>query len=132
MASSAAVAIGISTLPILGLQSIALLLSIGWWRLNRLCALAMIPLTWPPLVPGLAVLLGYRLRHGQWLTEFSVRTLGHEAGQRFLEWILGALVLAPCLALVAGTVVGCAAALVSRGLGQAVDKSGGQLQEPLA
>lgn len=116
LARSAAVAIGISTLPLPGLQSILLLLAVGWLRLNRLCALAMIPLTWPPFVPGLAVLVGYRLRHGHWLTEFSVRTLGHEAGQRLLEWVLGSLVLAPCLALLAWLTVGVAAGLTARGL----------------
>ena len=50
---SAAVAIAVSTLPLPGLQSILLLLCIGWLRLNRLCALAMIPLTrsvfWGPM-----------------------------------------------------------------------------------
>ena len=116
LALSAGVAVAVSTLPLPGLQSILLLLCVGWWRLNRLCALAMIPLTWPPLVPGLAVLLGYRLRHGEWLTEFSVRTLGQEAGQRVLEWVLGSVVLAPVLGLAAALTVGMAAWIVWRGL----------------
>lgn len=118
LALSAGVSVAVSTLPLPGLQSILLLLCMGWWRLNRLCTLAMIPLTWPPLAPGLAVLLGYRLRHGEWLTEFSVRTLGYEAGQRLWEWVLGSLALAPVLGLAAGCVVGCAAWSVRRGLGR--------------
>ena len=113
---SAAVAIAVSTLPLPGLQSILLLLCIGWLRLNRLCALAMIPLTWPPFVPGLGVLLGYRLRNGSWLTEFSVQTLGYEAPQRILDWFVGALVLAPLLGLLAGAVVGGLAYLAARGM----------------
>lgn len=117
LALSAGVAVAVSTLPLPGLQSIVLLLCVGWWRLNRLCALAMIPLTWPPFVPGLAVLLGYRLRHGEWLTEFSVRTLGHEWGQRLLEWVLGSVALAPLLGLAAAVMVGLTATCVRSGLG---------------
>jgi Glycosyltransferases involved in cell wall biogenesis len=113
---SAAVAIAVSTLPLPGLQSILLLLCVGWLRLNRLCALAMIPLTWPPFVPGLGVLLGYRLRKGSWLTEFSVQTLGYEAPQRILDWFAGALVLAPLLGLLAGAIVGALAYLAARGM----------------
>ena len=113
---SAAVAIAVSTLPLPGLQSILLLLCIGWLRLNRLCALAMIPLTWPPFVTGLGVLLGYRLRNGSWLTEFSVQTLGYEAPQRILDWFVGALVLAPLLGLLAGAAVGALAYLAARGM----------------
>ena len=113
---SAAVAIAVSTLPLPGLQSILLLLCVGWLRLNRLCALAMIPLTWPPFVPGLGVLLGYRLCKGSWLTEFSVQTLGYEAPQRILDWFAGALVLAPLLGLLAGAIVGALAYLAARGM----------------
>lgn len=105
LAWSAAVSMVIGALPLFGLQSILLLYCINRLRLNRLCALAMIPLTWPPLVPGLCVLVGYRIAHGTWLTEFSVRTLGHEAPQRLLEWIPGGLALAPVLGAGAGILV---------------------------
>ena len=115
---SAAVAIAVSTLPLPGLQSILLLLCIGWLRLNRLCALAMIPLTWPPFVPGLGVLLGYRLRNGSWLAEFSLQTLGYQAPQRILDWLVGALVLAPTLGLLAGAAVWALAHLTARGMAQ--------------
>lgn len=111
---SAALSLLVSTLPLPGLQSMLLLFCIGWLRLNRLCALVLVPLTWPPVVPGLGVLLGYRLRHGYWLTEFSVQTLGYEAGQRFLEWMLGSVLLAPILGLLAGLVVWCCATLTLR------------------
>ncbi|MCL1985166.1 MAG: DUF2062 domain-containing protein, partial [Betaproteobacteria bacterium] len=116
LARSAAVAMAVSTLPLPGLQSILLLLCIGWLRLNRLCALAMIPLTWPPLVPGLCVLVGYRLRNGRWLTDFSLQTLGYEAPQRLLDWVLGALCMAPLLGLVAGCAAWGLASLTTRAM----------------
>lgn len=102
---AAAWSIFLSTLPLLGLQTLLLLFFIQWKRLNRLCALVIVPLTWPPFVPGLAVLLGYRIVHGEWLTKFSIRTLGHEVGYRFLDWIVGSLVLAPLLGAACGVVV---------------------------
>ena len=81
----------------------------------------MIPFTWPPFVPGLGVLLGYRLRNGGWLTEFSLQTLGHEAPQRILDWLVGALALAPVLGLLAGAVVWILACLAARGMAQRCD-----------
>ncbi len=102
---SAAVSLGICTLPILGLQCILLLFCIQKWHLDRLTALAIMPLSWPPFLPGLCILVGYRLRHGTWLTEFSIQTLGHEIWQRILEWFLGAIVLAPLVGITMGIIV---------------------------
>jgi uncharacterized protein (DUF2062 family) len=113
---SAAVAVTSSTLPLPGLQSILLLLCIGLLRLNRLCALAVIPLTWPPFVPGVCVLVGYRLRNGRWLADFSLQTLGYEAPQRLLDWALGALCMAPLFGLAAGCVTWGLVFLVARGI----------------
>lgn len=102
---AAAWSIFLSTLPLPGLQTLLLLFFIQWKRLNRLCALVMVPLTWPPFVPGLAVLLGYRILRERWLTEFSIQTLGHEVGDRFLDWIVGSLALAPFLGAACGVAV---------------------------
>ena len=106
LALSAGISMSICTLPLLGLQSILLLYAINALHLNRLCALAVVPLSWPPLVPGLCVLVGYRLRHGAWLTDFTVQTLGYEAGQRLWEWVLGSCVMAPLTGLVLTLLVG--------------------------
>lgn len=116
LARSAGISMVISSLPLPGVQSILLLLCIGWLRLNRICALAIIPLAWPPIVPGLGILVGYRLRHGSWLTEFSLRTLGYEAPQRLIDWILGGFCLAPCLGLLVGCTVGALSYVIYRGL----------------
>ncbi len=102
---SAAISLTICTLPILGLQSILLLFCIQKWHLDRLCALAIIPLSWPPFLPGLCVLLGYRIRNGEWLTEFSINTLGHEIWQRIIDWILGAIALAPFVGIIMALIV---------------------------
>ncbi len=114
LARTAAIAMAVLTVPAPIIQSVALLLFMGWFRLNRLCALAMIPFTWPPFLPAMAILVGYRARHGHWLTEFSVQTLGYEAGQRLWEWVIGSLLLTPVFSLTAGCVVGGLAYLVAR------------------
>lgn len=116
LARSAGMGMLISTLPLPGLQSLLLLLCVGWLRLHRLAALVVIPLTWPPLVPGLGVLLGYRLRHGEWLHEFSLQTLGYEAGQRLLDWATGSVVLAPVLGLLVAAMVWLMARLLHTGV----------------
>ncbi len=114
LARTAAIAIAVLTVPAPIIQSIALLLFIGWFKLNRLCALAMIPFTWPPFLPAMAILIGYRVRHGHWLSEFTIQTLGYEAGQRLWEWVIGSLLLTPVFALVAGVVVGSLAHVVAK------------------
>ncbi len=114
LARTAGISMAILTVPAPIIQSIFLLLSIGWLKLNRLCAIAMIPLTWPPFLPGLAILVGYRLRHGHWLTEFNIQTLGYEVGERLWEWVIGSLALTPILGLLLGSLVGLAAWLVAK------------------
>jgi uncharacterized protein (DUF2062 family) len=116
LARSTGLSVFVSTLPLPGLQSILLLLCVGWFRLHRAAAVSVAPLTWPPFVPGLCVLVGYRLRQGEWLTEFSIRTLGHEAWQRVFDWAAGALCMAPLLGLLTACIVGSAALGLARTL----------------
>ena len=51
-----------------------------------------------------AVELGYFLRNGKFLTEFTLQTLGYEALQRIGDYLLGSIVLAPILALATGII----------------------------
>ncbi len=99
---SAMIAFFVCLLPLLGLQSILLLLCINSLKLNRLCALLIIPLTWPPFMPALCILVGYRVVNNVWLTEFSFQTLYHEFWYRFIDWIIGSLILAPILGIIMG------------------------------
>ena len=73
---------------------------------NQLCM--------PPFVPALCIEVGYYLRHGEFLTEVSLRTLGREALQRFWEWLLGACVVGPLLAVAVGGSVWVVAAYLQR------------------
>ena len=105
LAFSAAAALFLRTLPILGIPSILILFAIHTLHLNRLCALSVVPISWLPFIPACCVFLGYYLRHGRCLTEFTVQTFACEAHLRFLEWILGSLILAPFFGVLLGAVV---------------------------
>ena len=48
-----------------------------------------------PFVPALAIEVGYYLRHGKFLTEFTLKTIGSEGLDRLWEWFLGSLLLGP-------------------------------------
>jgi uncharacterized protein (DUF2062 family) len=102
-----AVALGIflGTLPLIALHTVTILLAAGFFRLNKAAALAASQLCMPPFVPALCIETGHFLRHGRFLTEISMKTIGYQALERGWEWLLGALILAPLLALLLGGVV---------------------------
>lgn len=116
LALSCALGMALGTLPLLGLHSIAILLGAGWLRLNKIAALAVSQLCMPPFVPALCIEAGHFLRHGSFLTEISLQTLGYEGLERLWEWILGSLVLAPLLAVLVGAPVWVMAKILSLGL----------------
>lgn len=106
------------TLPLIGLHSLCIVVVLGYFRLSRIFGLAVSQLCMPPFVPALCIETGYYLRHGSFLTDISLRTLGYEALDRIWEWILGSLVLAPVFGVVIGVVVFFMAHGVKAGLAQ--------------
>ncbi len=116
LALGSAVGMGLGTLPLIGLHSIAILLVTGALRLNKIAGLAVSQLCIPPFVPALCIETGHYLRHGRFLTEISLQTLGYEAFERIWEWILGSLALAPLLAFACGGIVWILARIVQRSL----------------
>ncbi|MFO7816249.1 MAG: DUF2062 domain-containing protein [Desulfovibrionales bacterium] len=85
----------IGALPIFGLHYISVMFLTGFFRLNKITALATNQLCMPPFVPALCIEAGYFMRHGEFLTEVSLQTLGREGFYRLWEWLLGSLVLGP-------------------------------------
>jgi uncharacterized protein (DUF2062 family) len=104
----------VGTLPFIGLHTVLVYLGARRLMLNRIVALGANQLGIPPLVPALCIEVGYYLRHGTWLTEVSLRTLGFEAPQRFWEWMLGSLFVGPVLAIFVGGAVWLLAVLLQR------------------
>ena len=81
-----------------GIRQIFLFWGAGWWNLNRLLCVGFEKLCIGPFVPALCIEVGYFIRHGHFLTEFNLTTLGRQALQRVWEWVLGSFVVAPALA----------------------------------
>ena len=114
LACSAGVGVLLGTLPLLFCHTIAILFACSFFRLNKVAAVTSSQLCMPPLVPALCIEAGYFMRNGEWLTEFSLQTLGYQALQRVYEWLLGSLLLAPLFAVAIAIVTYFLAELVSR------------------
>lgn len=114
LALASALGVFIGTLPLIGVHTLVLLIAASYLRLNRLATITASQVTIPPFVPALAIEVGYYLRHGTFLTEFSLKTIGAEGLDRLWEWFLGSLLLGPVLALVAGVLTYLAAVLLRR------------------
>jgi glycosyltransferase involved in cell wall biosynthesis len=102
---SAAAGTFLATLPLISLHTVVIVYFATRLRLNRVMAVVIQNLCMPPFVPMLCIELGYRMRYGEWLTEFSKRTLLNELHLRIFEWLLGSLVVAPIAAVVVGGAV---------------------------
>jgi len=105
LAAAAALGIFLGTLPLIACHCVVIVFCAARLRLNRLVALNVSHLCAPPFVPALAVEVGFFVRNGRWLTEFSVQTLGRELHHRLLDYFLGSLIVGPVLALVIGGIV---------------------------
>src|SRR5512134_3685053 len=89
LGAAAALGLIVGSLPFLGLHTILVYVLAKRLRLNRIVALGTNQLCMPPIVPALCIEAGYFMRHGAFLTEISLRTLGREAADRAWEWLLG-------------------------------------------
>jgi uncharacterized protein (DUF2062 family) len=105
LAVAGALGVFIGTLPLIGIHTITILFATGFFRLNKIAALSTSQLCMPPLVPALCIETGYFMRHGKFLTEISLETLGYQALERFFEWVIGSLLLAPLMAVMVGGII---------------------------
>ena len=105
LAIAGALGVFLGTLPLIGIHTVTILFAAGFFRLNKMVALSTSQLCMPPLVPALCIETGYFLRHGKFLTEISLQTVGYQALERCFEWLIGSILLAPALSvLIAGVI----------------------------
>ena len=105
LALSGGLGVFLGTLPLIACQAIVTLAAANYLRLNKYAALGASQISNIPIVPALCIEAGYFIRHGRFLTEISMKTLGYQCLERILEWIIGALVLGPLLGLVAAGII---------------------------
>lgn len=105
LACSAVVATLLGVAPIFGFHIAAILYVTTRLKLNPPFALALQNLYAPPFSPLLCIELGYYMQHGQFLTTLSFKSTVGELHLRFMDWLLGSLVLAPLFSIIVGTAV---------------------------
>jgi glycosyltransferase involved in cell wall biosynthesis len=114
LAMSAAVGIFLAVLPLLFVHTLVILYVSLRLNLNKVVSLNIQHLAMPPFIPALCIETGYYLRHGQWLTELSFRTVFQQFSSRFYEWFLGSLIIAPLSAVIIGGIMYAAATVIKR------------------
>ena len=114
LAAACALGVFLGTLPLIGFHNITILFAASYFRLNKVVALATSGLCVPPFVPALCIEAGYFMRHGTFLTEISIKTLGYQALERIYEWLIGSLVLAPAFAVLVGGIIFLVALFLKR------------------
>jgi glycosyltransferase involved in cell wall biosynthesis len=105
LAISGGLGVFLGALPLIACQALVILGTANFFRLNKYAALGTSQLCNIPIVPALCIEVGYFIRHGRFLTEISLETLGYQGLERFFEWIIGALVLGPLMGLFTGGII---------------------------
>ena len=103
-----------SAVPLIACQTITILFAANFLRLNKLMAIAASQLCIPPFIPALCIEVGYFVRHGRFLTEISLETIGYQGLERIFEWFLGSLILGPALGLLVGITIYITAIILKR------------------
>jgi uncharacterized protein (DUF2062 family) len=98
LASAAALGVLLGAAPLLFCHTVITFVAARFLNLNKSAAVASGQLCMPPFVPALCIEIGYLMRHGSFLTEISLETLGYQAHERLLEWAMGSLLIGPLLA----------------------------------
>ena len=105
LATAGAVGVFLGALPLIACHTLAILFVCSFFRLNKVAAVGASQLCMPPLVPALCIEAGYYLRHGEFLTEISLETLGYQGLERLYEWLLGSLLIGPLSALTTAGII---------------------------
>jgi len=105
LAISAGFGVFLGTLPLIGFWTLTILITASYFRLNKYVALVASQLCYHPVVPALCIEAGYYIRHGKFLTEISLTTLGYQGLERIFEWIIGSLVLGPLFGVFIGGLI---------------------------
>ena len=117
LAVAGALGVFLGALPLIACHTLVILGVASFFRLSKVTALSASQVCMPPLVPALCIETGYFLRHGTFLTEVSLRTLGYQGLERFYEWLLGSFILGPAISLVVGSAIYIMAHVLQRGVG---------------
>jgi len=114
LAAAGGMGVFLGTLPLIGLHTMLILFTSNFFRLNKVAAVSASQLCMPPIVPALCIEAGYYMRHGRFLTEISLETIGYQAFERLFEWFIGSLILAPIFSIIIGLLIYVTTILIQR------------------
>lgn len=114
LAAAGGIGVFLGTLPLIGLHTMIILFASNFFRLNKIAAVSSSQLCMPPIVPALCIEAGYYMRHGRFLTEITLETIGYQAAERLFEWFIGSLILAPLFSLIIGLLIYSSTILIQR------------------
>ena len=107
LAMAAGLGVFLGSVPLIGIHTLAIIYVASMFRLSKVMAVAVSHICMPPFVPALCIEIGYFIRNGKWLTmenfdavkQASFYDLGNMGFHRFLEWLIGSLIVGPVLAI---------------------------------
>jgi len=105
LAASAAVGIFLGTLPLIATHTIVILYVTTRLHLNKILAVTIQNLCMPPVIPFVCIELGYFMRNGKWLSEFSKEGWTSQISSLLYDWFLGSLIVAPLFAVIIAIIV---------------------------
>lgn len=87
-------------LPLLAIHTIAIIYVAHRLHMNKVAAVAASQFCMPPVVPVLCIQMGYYLRTGELLVDFSWQPWLLGIHERLWEWLIGSLLVGPFLGLI--------------------------------
>ncbi len=92
-------------LPLLAIHTVSIIYVAHRLHINKVAAVAASQFCMPPVVPVLCIQVGYYLRNGEFLYDFSWQRWLLDVHERLWEWFLGSLLLGPLLGLLGAAVM---------------------------
>jgi len=105
----------LGALPLIACHTVTIIFSASFFRFNKVVALSTSQLCMPPIVPALCIETWYFSRHGKFLTEISMETIGYQGLERFYEWFIGSLVVGPIMGALVGSIIYIIALFIMKG-----------------
>ncbi|MBU1568894.1 MAG: DUF2062 domain-containing protein [Proteobacteria bacterium] len=115
LATAVWLGIFMGALPLLAIHTIAIIYVAHRLHMNKVAAVAASQFCMPPVVPVLCIQMGYYLRNGELLVDFSWQPWLLGIHERLWEWFIGSLLVGPLLGLIGAGIMYFVASHVQKG-----------------
>lgn len=115
LATAVWLGIFMGALPLLAIHTIAIIYVAHRLHMNKVAAVAASQFCMPPVVPVLCIQMGYYLRNGALLMDFSWQPWLLGMHQRLWEWLIGSLLVGPFLGCIGAGIMYFTASRLQKG-----------------